>query len=97
MELGQMLLDKGPARVQLLQGPGVGMATDNLTPHQARLQAAAAAAVPVTFTCSRLYVKSFIHGLFETTGCWVLFNINNEVYMICSYGFRTVFQHDWAS
>ncbi|PPD91332.1 hypothetical protein GOBAR_DD11732 [Gossypium barbadense] len=43
----------GSSTSSATQGPGVGMATDNLTPHQARLQAAAAAA--------SIYEKSYVY------------------------------------
>ncbi|TYH53789.1 hypothetical protein ES332_D09G125300v1 [Gossypium tomentosum] len=44
---------QGSSTSSATQGPGVGMATDNLTPHQARLQAAAAAA--------SIYEKSYVY------------------------------------
>ncbi|TYG53681.1 hypothetical protein ES288_D09G129000v1 [Gossypium darwinii] len=43
----------GSSTSSATQGPGVRMATDNLTPHQARLQAAAAAA--------SIYEKSYVY------------------------------------
>ncbi|MBA0800406.1 hypothetical protein Gohar_010838 [Gossypium harknessii] len=44
---------QGSSTSSTTQGPGVEMATDNLTPHQARLQAAAAAA--------SIYEKSYVY------------------------------------
>ncbi|XP_052476981.1 ERAD-associated E3 ubiquitin-protein ligase HRD1B isoform X2 [Gossypium raimondii] len=44
---------QGSSTSSATQGPGVEMATDNLTPHQARLQAAAAAA--------SIYEKSYVY------------------------------------
>ncbi|MBA0713054.1 hypothetical protein Golax_012110 [Gossypium laxum] len=44
---------QGSSSSSATQGPGVEMATDNLTPHQARLQAAAAAA--------SIYEKSYVY------------------------------------